>query len=114
METSHVFFREDCAGCGKCAEICSAKALELYGKEMQAEDVVKELGKDIAFYAATNGGITVSGGEPLFQSRFTEEILRLCKERGIHTALETCGYASESVFSEVLRYCDAVLFRAHL
>ena len=110
VKETHIFDRKDCTGCGKCAEVCSAKALELYGKEMSAEDVVKELKKDIAFYLATNGGITVSGGEPLFQPSFTAEILRLCKESGIHTALETCGYASESVFSEVIRYCDFVLF----
>ena len=110
ISKTHVFARRDCVGCGKCAEACSAKALELYGKEMQAEDVVKELKKDIVFYLATNGGITVSGGEPLFQPSFTAEILKLCKESGMHTALETCGYASESVFSEVIRYCNAVLF----
>ena len=110
IQEFHVFDRKDCFACGKCAEICSAKALELYGKEMQAEDVVKELKKDIVFYLATNGGITVSGGEPLFQPSFTAEILKLCKESGMYTALETCGYASESVFSEVIRYCDVILF----
>ena len=106
----HVFSRMDCIGCGKCAEACSAKALELYGKEMSVEDVLETVKRDKAFYEATKGGVTVSGGEPLFQPYFTAELLRLCKENGIHTALETCGYASESVFSDVLRYCDTVLF----
>ena len=110
IKETHVFARKDCTGCGKCAEVCSAKALELYGKEMQAEDVLNEIQRDRMFYNATGGGITVSGGEPLFQPYFTAELLRLCKESGIHTALETCGYASESVFSEVIRYCDFVLF----
>jgi pyruvate formate lyase activating enzyme len=77
---------------------------------MYAEDVLETVRRDRAFYDATKGGMTVSGGEPLFQPRFTAEILRLCKEERIHTALETCGYASETVFSEVLRYCDTVLF----
>ena len=110
MEPAHVFLRKDCMGCGKCAEACPAKALELYGKEMSAQEILKTVKRDLAFYQATGGGITVSGGEPLFQPQFTVSLLKLCKENGIHTVLETCGYASEAIFSEVLSYCDAVLF----
>ena len=110
IEKTHIFLRKNCIGCGICADVCPAKALELYGKEMSAEAVLETVRRDIAFYEATGGGITVSGGEPLFQPYFTAELLRLCKEKGIHTVMETCGYASETVFSEVLSYCDAVLF----
>ena len=110
METAHVFLRKNCMGCGKCAEACPAKALELYGKEMCAADVLETVKRDLAFYQATGGGVTISGGEPLFQPQFTLALLKLCKENGIHTVLETCGYASETIFSEVLSYCDAVLF----
>ena len=110
METAHVFLREHCIGCGNCADVCPVKALEVYGNEMCTHDVLETVKRDMAFYQATGGGVTVSGGEPLFQPQFTAELLRLCKENGIHTVLETCGYASETVFSEVLCYCDAVLF----
>lgn len=110
IEQSHIFLRKNCVGCGNCADVCPVKALELYGKEMCAEDVLETVRRDRAFYDATKGGMTVSGGEPLFQPRFTAEVLRLCKEERIHTALETCGYASETVFSEVLSDCNTVLF----
>ena len=69
-----------------------------------------EIEKDSIFYQTSNGGVTISGGEPLYQPKFTSGILKLCKEKGIHTAIETSGFANESSLKMVLRYCDLVLY----
>ena len=83
---------------------------EIIGRSISAQEVLEEVVKDKVFYDVSGGGVTVSGGEPLFQPLFTAEILRLCKENGIHTAMETSGYADQQVFLKVLEYCDLVLF----
>jgi len=89
MNGKRVFRRELCTGCGACASVCYAEALVLIGKEMSAQEVVDEVEQDKDYYRNSGGGVTVSGGEPLFQCEFTYEILRLSKERGIHTAIES-------------------------
>ena len=83
---------------------------ETIGRTVTAEEVVREVLKDKAFYETSGCGVTISGGEPLFQPEFTAEVLRRCKEKGIHTAIETSGFAREDALNTVLRYCDLVLF----
>ena len=106
----HNFNRENCIGCGKCAKACKASALELYGKTMTAEEVYDEVKRDKIFFDTSGGGVTISGGEPLFQPSFTAKILDLCRKGGIHTAIETSGFASKSDFTAVIKHCDLVLF----
>ncbi len=110
LNTKHLFERSMCIGCGACAEICPAKALELYGKMISVDDVFNVVKRDEFFYRASGGGITVSGGEPLFQPEFTSEILKKCQENEIHTAIETGGFSSETDLRSVIKYCDLVLF----
>jgi pyruvate formate lyase activating enzyme len=74
-----------------------------------AEAVVDEVARTARFMAATGGGVTVSGGEPLVQAPFVLEILRRCRERGIHTALDTNGYLGDNVSDEDLSAADLVL-----
>lgn len=107
---SHEYNRGNCIACGKCVSVCQTRALEMVGKDLSVEEVVDIVKRDRQFYNNSGGGVTVSGGEPLFQARFTEEILRSCKDIGIHTAVETCGYCKKEDLVSVLRYCDLVLF----
>jgi pyruvate formate lyase activating enzyme len=89
-----VIFKADlCVACGECIETCLYSAREFKGKSMTVEAVVKEVEKDRSFYFTSGGGITIGGGEPLAQPKFTKNILRTCKSMGIHTAIETsaCG-----------------------
>ncbi len=102
--------RDKCNRCLKCIETCYAEALEVAGKKMTVEEVIKEVEKDRPFYEKSGGGITVSGGEPLMQPKFLIELLKECKNRNINTAIETCGYVSWKTFNEVLEYIDLVLF----
>ncbi len=109
FEGKHIFDREKCIACGKCTEICPKNALTLYGREMSAEDIVSVAVRDKAFYRK-DGGITVSGGEPLFQADFTAEILKLSKKEGLNTAIETSGFADGESVEKVIQYTDIVLF----
>jgi pyruvate formate lyase activating enzyme len=95
--------------CLKCAEICSTRSMTIVARKMTVEHVLKEVRKDEIFYRR-DGGVTVSGGEPLSQFSFVVELLKVCQAHSIHTALDTSGYASWNVLSEVARYSDLILF----
>lgn len=77
---------------------------------MTVTEVIQEVEKDLAFYEVSNGGVTVSGGEPAMQPRFVEALLSVAHEQGINTALETCGEAPWSVLKRLLRFTDLVLY----
>ena len=81
--------RAKCNGCGACAEVCYAQALTMSGKEMTVEQIMEELLQDKAYYEASGGGVTLSGGEVLCQAEFALEITRACQAHGIPVALET-------------------------
>lgn len=102
--------RSRCNLCGTCTKNCPTTALRFIGREMSVEEVLAEIEKDTPFYNASGGGVTFSGGEPLAQPRFLIELLKACKVKGIHTAIETSGYASLSVFKEVLKLVDLLLY----
>ena len=102
--------RARCDRCFDCVEVCPTKALEKVGDQMTVEEVVREIEKDEMFYAKSNGGVTLSGGEPLFQADFSTLILKACKKKGFHTALDTCGYGPWGDFEKLLEYVDLVLF----
>ncbi|MDP3487112.1 MAG: glycyl-radical enzyme activating protein, partial [Bacillota bacterium] len=82
-----------CTLCGRCSKRCPAEALELVGKEMIVAEVLAEIEKDRIFYDESGGGVTFSGGEPLLQAEFLTALLQSCRERGIHTTVDTSGHA---------------------
>ncbi|SBW07763.1 Glycyl-radical enzyme activating protein family [uncultured delta proteobacterium] len=98
-----------CDSCGKCARACCSGALEMIGRAMTVEDAVEAALRDRAFYKDT-GGVTLSGGEPLLQADFAANVLRGCKERGLHTAMETTGYADWRKIERLLPYTDFFLY----
>jgi pyruvate formate lyase activating enzyme len=102
--------REVCIGCGECTEACPNEARNLMGRNATAQEVFEELAADEIFYQRSGGGVTLSGGEPLAQPGFATEVLRLCKEASLHTALDTCGYAPWDTVRQVLEYVDLVLY----
>ncbi len=102
--------RDACTLCGTCAEACYAQAREIVGREMTVAQVMAEIERDIAFYDESGGGVTFSGGEPLMQPDFLLALLRACKERDIHTALDTCGYAPWQTLDSVRQCVDLFLY----
>src|SRR4030042_850065 len=102
--------RARCTGCGVCSSVCSYEAIILYGKSMNAEEVFDAVNRDKMFYQASGGGVTVSGGEALLQPIFVCDLFEKCRRDGIHTCIETSGYASESALKQVLPYTDYILY----
>jgi pyruvate formate lyase activating enzyme len=102
--------RERCKGTGKCAEACPNEARNLMGTYMTAEEVFKDVAADTIFYERSGGGVTLSGGDSVSQPRFATTLLRMCKEAGLHTTLDTCGHARWETLRPMLEYVDLVLF----
>lgn len=102
--------RQKCTLCGECVEACPAQGLTYTAKEWQLEPLLREVLKDREYYTAFGGGVTVSGGEPLSQARFVAAFFQRLRETGVHTALDTCGFAPRQALEAVLPYADAVLF----
>lgn len=106
----HTFRRNDCLACGKCADKCLNDALELSGYTKSVDEVIKEVLKDKIFYENSNGGMTVSGGEPMYQFEFTYELLKAAKNEGLHICMETCGFAKEENYRKIAELVDIFLF----
>lgn len=102
--------RSKCTSCGSCAEVCCSKARELAGRMMTAAEVMTHIDKDAIFYDESGGGVTFSGGEPLSQPEFLLELLRQCKEREYHTALDTSGYGAAETVKAVSGMTDLFLY----
>jgi pyruvate formate lyase activating enzyme len=83
-----------CTRCGTCVPACPADARQVVGQETTLEHLVHQIERDIPFFEESGGGVTFSGGEPLLQPRFLEALLLACKEREVHTAVDTSGYAN--------------------
>ncbi len=105
-----LYDRRKCGKCGKCDEICGAGARKKIGRMETLEHVVEVISKDKVFYQNTKGGLTVSGGEPTVHAEFVAGLLEEAKKRGIHTAMETCGYCNEEGFLHAIKNCDLLLF----
>ncbi len=101
---------ERCDDCGKCADECPSKALEMEGEWLTVEQVINVVRRDLVYYRNSGGGVTFSGGEPTMQPRFLVACLKKCKEIGIHTAIDTCGFVKWSVLKRMLPYIDLFLY----
>jgi len=104
-----VFKRELCQGCGVCADTCYAEALVIAGEVKTVEQVVEEVLRDRPFYETSNGGVTLSGGEPLLQLDFSYAILEQCKQEGVHTAIETAANFQWERVAAILPVTDLVM-----
>jgi pyruvate formate lyase activating enzyme len=104
------FNEADCNWCGLCADSCPADAREVLGRWMSVEQVMAEIERDVPFYDESGGGVTLSGGEPLMQPDFTRVVLRACRQRELHTALDTAGYANWETLDSIRPYVNLFLF----
>ena len=102
--------REACTACGQCIAVCPNEARGLSGRCMTVDEVLHEVLKDVKFYENSGGGVTLSGGEPLAQPGFSRAILQRCKAAGLHTTLDTCGFAPRTAIESLLTCVDLVFF----
>jgi len=102
--------RKSCIRCGKCVSVCLPEALRFVGREMSVDVVFEEILRDMDYYRHSGGGITVSGGEALFQPDFTEALLKRCRGAGMHTCIDTSGHGDTSALDKILPYTSLVLF----
>lgn len=102
--------RKRCTACGTCAEECPAGVMEVLGEQWELDPLVDRVSRDRAYFKGSGGGITVSGGEPTLQAAFVGPFLQRCRERGLHTVLDTCGMSSEEKLRAVAAHADLVLY----
>ena len=104
------FGLQACNLCGACALHCPAGARRLCGREMTAEEIAAEAEKDADYYAASGGGVTLSGGEPLLNADFAAEVAARCRARGLSVAVDTAGNVPYEAFEKTAPYTDLFLF----
>ncbi len=109
-KTFPVLDRRKCTGCGACAEACPSGAWRLVGQKITVTELLSLLERDVLLYDRSQGGVTFSGGEPLFQPGFLFSALKACKGARIHTAVDTSGYAPWEVLEKIAPFVDLFLF----
>jgi len=102
--------KDNCRGCGLCSKNCPGNAIQILGKKYNIKDLFNELIKDKVYYDKSGGGVTASGGEPTLHPDFIKELFMLLKNKGINTALDTCGLCNINNLKTLLPYTDIVLF----
>ena len=101
--------RAVCSLNGACTTACPTGAIAWDSREYGVKELVDLFEQDRVFYETSGGGVTLSGGEPLFQARFALAVLRESKGRSLHTALETTAFTSRAVLESVLPFVDHFL-----
>jgi len=102
--------RRRCRACGGCAERCPSGARCLAGRPITVAEALAELLRDLPFFRNSGGGVTLGGGEPLAQPGFAEALLRACRARGLHTAVETCGHVPWEALDRIRPWTDLILY----
>jgi pyruvate formate lyase activating enzyme len=107
------FFPERCIGCGECERggKCIANARRVVGRYIAPGDLVREILKDKLFFDASDGGVTLSGGEPLLFISYLGKVLPKLKDEGVHVAVQTCGHFDfDELKATIARYIDLIYF----
>ncbi len=107
----HIIDRSiDCIGCGQCVEVCVPEALKVAGEQVPISELLDYVEQDRAFYDQSGGGVTLGGGEVTAQPEAAINLLQACKQEGLNTAIETCGYTKKETILRFAEYVDLFLF----
>lgn len=99
-----------CTACGRCAAVCVNEAVRLIGRRYTVEQAVELAFRDMPFYRNSGGGVTLSGGEPLSQWAFGAAFLAACRQKGIHTCLDTSGVGTAQAMQALAAQSDLIYF----
>ena len=102
--------RTHCRSCGRCSAVCPVRARRLIGETLSVGELMERVLRERPFYAESGGGVTFSGGEPLFQGDFLCAALEACHRQALHTAVDTTGHASVDLVDQVAGLTDLFLF----
>lgn len=105
----HSFDSTLCTACGGCTAACLPRALEMCGRELSPHEIIETVARDLPFYGE-DGGLTLSGGEPMAQPEGVFALLELAKKRGIGTCIETCGFFPEKYVQPLMEGCGHILW----
>lgn len=110
LDCKHIFNSKNCKLCKKCVDVCCFGAIDTVGKRVTVSEVMSVVEEDIIFYKNSQGGMTLSGGEPMYQPDFSIALAKCAKEKGIHVCMETSGFCNSEKLREILPYIDMFLF----
>jgi pyruvate formate lyase activating enzyme len=99
-----------CQLCGTCAAVCPTRAIEMSGTLHSVEEILSEIEKERVFFGQSGGGVTFSGGEPMLHPDFLVRLLDECRERGIHTTVDTAGLVNTDILLVVAKRTDLFLY----
>ena len=108
--TTYISDYEKCNACGKCIEVCNTNSRRLIGKSYDTEEIISLALKDVDFYKTSNGGITITGGEPFMFPEKLEEILKQLKSQNLNINIETAGFFNLDKVKLLLKYIDSIFF----
>ncbi len=99
----------ECLRCGRCTDECPTRALEMCGREWTIDELMTEIEKERDIMTDSGGGVTLCGGEPLFQPQAALDVLQELGRRGLHRTLDTTLYARAELIDEVAQHCELFL-----
>ncbi|HDZ8009757.1 TPA: glycyl-radical enzyme activating protein [Citrobacter amalonaticus] len=98
-----------CQACGRCVEACPTQALKIYGQTREVDEIISEVLKDQPYFVKTGGGVTLSGGEAMFQFPFALALAKAAKAVGLHVCIETNGASRPERYREIAPWVDIFL-----
>jgi len=110
LESDQRINYDKCTLCMKCAEVCPYGALSRVGERLSVAEVMDEVERDMPFYVNSGGGMTLSGGEVLYQADFASALLQVARQKGIHTCVDTSGYGTAEDLEKLIPYTDLFLY----
>lgn len=101
---------DKCTVCGNCVSECPKSAFKIYGYEADSDALIEEVMKDVDYYKNSGGGLTLSGGDPLYQFDFAYELFSKAKAKGLNTCLESEGFGEKAQFEKIIPLVDYFYF----